>query len=617
MSDFINQFPYSDFHEMNMDWILKKVKEFNVKMDEFTAVNNIKFEGVWDITKQYSVWSVVSFNDNAYIAVKNVPDGIDINNQDYWLYMSSLKIDQQLNTTSYNAIANKPVAEKFNAIDIDIDDLKDITSDDSTRLINLESNLEEEVEARTSADTALSDRINTNAGNISDEVTARTAADTVINGRIDEFTHLTDGSTTGDAELADIRVGGNGVTYDTAGDAVRGQYNALKTELDTYAMEYRGATSAAITTLKHGIYSVAKANAAAIGLPSGMVANYGLLFVLTTGVSCSSYLMESASPQKIWRGVGSTWYDITDTTLSKSGFFADSKTVGDNLFKLRSSTSDFDTALPGIHSFAKASVSTQAPSEMSTSYGYLLKLNTGNLSYGFVIEATAVNPAIFMKTTENGDWIRIVNYGILEGKKITFIGDSITEENETATYNYVKLLATYDKITAQNLGRSGVGYCRYHENNANFISKIASIDDDTDLIIVAGSFNDLGSSEPLGTPTDTGSDTICGYINAFYDALFEAFPGKLVIACTMNYWVAYPNNYSRFTNYVDALETICRHRAIPFIDIGKYCNIRAWDEDNAEAFCPDGTHPNNAGHKRIYTIIKDFMSGILPPANIG
>lgn len=81
---FYNKYPYTDFHELNLDWILAKLREMDIRIDEFEAVNTITFSGAWDITQQYQAWTVVSDNNIGYISIQPVPAGIAINNTNYW-----------------------------------------------------------------------------------------------------------------------------------------------------------------------------------------------------------------------------------------------------------------------------------------------------------------------------------------------------------------------------------------------------------------------------------------------------------------------------------------------------------------------------------------------------
>ena len=69
------------------------------------------------------------------------------------------------------------------------------------------------------------------AGQPADAMTTGQALATA-NSRIDQLTKLPEGSTSGDAELADIRIGYDGISHSSAGQAVRNQITELRSEFD-------------------------------------------------------------------------------------------------------------------------------------------------------------------------------------------------------------------------------------------------------------------------------------------------------------------------------------------------------------------------------------------------
>ena len=83
----IHRAPYTNFHDLNLDWIMDKLNELNTKLTNFVSLSTIKYANPiqWDITSQYEANTVVVDRyGNAYLSVQPVPAGVSLDRTEFW-----------------------------------------------------------------------------------------------------------------------------------------------------------------------------------------------------------------------------------------------------------------------------------------------------------------------------------------------------------------------------------------------------------------------------------------------------------------------------------------------------------------------------------------------------
>lgn len=90
-----NFWPWTNLHELNLDWIIQSIKDQETRLTHFVALNTIKYADPfqWDITRQYAQNTLVidPQDGTAYLSVQPVPQGVQITNTDYWTPVFTLQ----------------------------------------------------------------------------------------------------------------------------------------------------------------------------------------------------------------------------------------------------------------------------------------------------------------------------------------------------------------------------------------------------------------------------------------------------------------------------------------------------------------------------------------------
>lgn len=202
------------------------------------------------------------------------------------------------------------------------------------------------------------------------------------------------------------------------------------------------------------------------------------------------------------------------------------------------------------------------------------------------------------------------------GVKWAAMGDSLTDSGNTrASKRYFDYIAENTGIVVTNLGKSGTGYMKPYNSSLPFYQRVDTIPLDSDVITIFGSGNDC--SLTLGSPTDTGTDTVCGCINNTIDGIRSRIIGANLGIITPTPWDDYPTTTpgNRMDLYADALVEICRLKGVPCLDLYHCSNMLPWEQAFREAYYTkddgNGVHPDENGHKLFAPRIQAFLSTLL------
>lgn len=729
------------------------VSAFNTGMNIYQCVNQLQGYIEWvvkavnDVVKSWNVQVGESIDQSKAIVRETTTEQFNTE----WTNKQPELIEQ------VNTLTTNQFNEDWGVLENRINTTLETQNTNIQNVQNEQNELETNTNNNINAQNTKINSIQTQQTNLANQQTNLANEQTTLSNRMDTFTSLSAGSTTGDAELQDIRVGANGVTYNNAGDAVRGQYSQLKEDLVDYGKILKRVNLFNKDKIHDGVI-----NNQNIDSPYGSFTTYDGYF--------ASELIEAIPGDKLF-----VWGSFDKPYTSYVTFYSSEKKVVSSVNAIGVHTIVPDNAMYFSVSSSKTKLDTlMAYNEQPTkyySYDYVrsnddkvkcVKVNLFNgefvrdlycadnladlrslenavtslpivvhgethVSYrndgteGFALyfygeDYNKINNVWCAKNTkgtipipENAFYIRFYalnelsditlvygdvvperkylpneislcikevedlkqsmsNYSdFLNGKKIVFDGDSITEgagvtdvsqgiaPNNNKGYGYW-IQQNHPTSICYGYAKSGWKVARRTDSNDSLLSHIEQYPADVDCFVLSGGYNDQATQVAIGEivePTD-GSNayfnatfdeyTFIGALESWFKQLRKNYPNaKIVYVLTPKRiytenpvfnndskgehvkGVLYSNGTERMKLFWASIKKVCNKWSVKYLDLSENCGIVGTGELTGDGLDvnkryykldtdgnPDFTHPNTLFYKTfIVPQIENLLKSVL------
>ncbi len=215
----------------------------------------------------------------------------------------------------------------------------------------------------------------------------------------------------------------------------------------------------------------------------------------------------------------------------------------------------------------------------------------------------------------------------LKGLKINFLGDSITEGHgvENPENIYWNVIGREEGAIVRGYGIGGTRFAKQTipsekpKHDLDFVSRVEEMDIDADAVVVFGGTNDFGHGDaPIGSPLDRTYDSFYGACHQLFFKLIERYPSATIVVMTPLHRVEEDSkrgsgklcDVATLSEYVEIIKTVAEYYALPVLDLWSVSGIQPKVEILRQKYCPDGLHPNDAGHKLIASRLAGFLKSL-------